>query len=157
MIYLGFDPGLSGGCAAIDTATKEVTGFPMPISGGEVDARALGCWIYGLLVRVEFKCIATVEKVHSMPKQGVASTFKFGLGYGKVLGILGAYAVRTELVTPQAWKKVVLAGTKGDKDAAIEWCGRNTRVALIQTGCRTPHDGVADAICIAEFGVRMYK
>ncbi len=59
-----------------------------------------------------------------MPGQGVSSTFKFGQGYGSILGIAAALSIPTELVTPQAWKKVVLAGTAKDKDAAVGYCRR---------------------------------
>lgn len=158
MIYLGFDPGLSGGVAAIDSTTKQVTAAPMPVTGGEVDARRVGEWVYRLALKAgEGQIIAVVEKVHSMPKQGIASTFKFGKGYGVLLGVLGAYCIRTELVPPEAWKRVVLAGAASGKEAAIEWCCRNTGIALIQPGCRKPHDGIADAICIAEYGIRTFK
>jgi crossover junction endodeoxyribonuclease RuvC len=58
-----------------------------------------------------------VELVHSMPKQGVASSFNFGHSTGTIMGVLGALGVRHTLVTPQAWKKAAgLIGT--DKDAA---------------------------------------
>jgi crossover junction endodeoxyribonuclease RuvC len=81
-----------------------------------------------------------------------------------------------ELVTPQAWKKVVLPGLipakaklppdataaqkkaasaankKAGKDAAIGWCRRAyPSVSLIPEGCRVPHDGIADSLCIAEY------
>lgn len=58
-----------------------------------------------------------VEAVHSMPKQGVASSFNFGHNVGTVMGVLGAMGLPHTLVTPQAWKKAMgLIGT--DKDAA---------------------------------------
>ena len=58
-----------------------------------------------------------VEAVHSMPKQGVTSSFNFGHNVGTVMGVLGAMGLPHTLVTPQAWKKAMgLIGT--DKDAA---------------------------------------
>jgi len=152
--FLGFDPGQSGGCAMIDQMGAQAV--PMPVAGGAVDAHALGVWVYSIVMTATHApVIAAVEAVHAMPKQGVSSTFKFGRNYGTILGVLGALGVRTELVTPQAWKAVVLAGTTKDKDAAIAWCRRAyPRVELIQKGCRTPHDGCADALCIAEWGRR---
>jgi len=164
MIYIGIDPGMHGGLCAIRHNKQSVSDdrlvvstSVMPLSGGEIDAVALGEWVYNL-VRLGCQCLAAVEKVHSMPKQGVASTFKFGMGYGKVLGVLGALHVPTELVTPQAWKKVVLAGTAQDKAAAIEYCTRACpEVKLILPKCRVPHDGIADAVCIAEYGRRTFQ
>jgi hypothetical protein len=156
-IYIGIDPGLSGGIAMLrDEGQWTPTVTPMPVSGGEIDARA-AVEDLALLSDVD-RMIVVVESVHSMPKQGVASTFKFGKGYGKILGALEVLQIRTELVTPQAWKAVVLAGTTKDKDAAVAWCRRAyPTVNLILPKCRTPHDGMADALCIAEWGQRTIK
>ena len=46
-----------------------------------------------------------IEKVHSMPKQGVVSTFTFGKNYGQWLGILASNGVPYKEVTPQTWMK----------------------------------------------------
>lgn len=156
MIRIGIDPGKSGGLVAID-GDRRATGYIMPVKGGEVDAHAIGVWVWGLVLQHDSQVVACVEKVHAMPKQGVASTFTFGVGYGKILGVLGALGVRTELVTPQAWKAAVLAGSLKDKAAAIAWATRAyPALSLVQPGCRVPHDGIADALCIAEFARRTY-
>jgi crossover junction endodeoxyribonuclease RuvC len=148
MKYVGCDPGLHGGCAVIDDVSRTAAAIPMPVSGGEVDSAALADWIRSL----GGDCVAAVERVSSMPKQGVASTFKFGTGWGMVRGVLATLRVSTLLVTPQAWKKVVLAGTQKDKDAAISWCRQAyPSVNLVLERCRVPHDGLADALAIAEF------
>ncbi len=100
--------------------------------------------------------VVFIEKVHAMPKQGVSSTFKFGMGYGLVIGVCEALGIPYRLVTPQAWKKVVLAGTAKDKDAAVSFVRRAyPGVDLIPGKKRVPHDGIADAMCIAEFGRQM--
>jgi hypothetical protein len=49
--------------------------------------------------------LAAIEKVHSMPKQGVASSFKFGQGYGFLRGLLIGLAVPFIEVSPQKWQK----------------------------------------------------
>jgi Holliday junction resolvasome RuvABC endonuclease subunit len=152
MSIIGIDPGLSGGVAIIRAPT-DVTCIVMPVSGGEVDAGLLAAWLLRELPRPLSGTVAYVEKVGSMPKQGVASTFKFGKGYGQVLGMLAALGIDTRLVTPQAWKKQVLAGTTQDKDAAIAYCRmRWPGIELVQHRCRKPHDGLADALCIAAYG-----
>lgn len=158
MIFLGFDPGLSGGVASIDDEGR-IEAHVMPVAGGELDPRALGAWVWGAVLRHDCQAVACVEKVGAMPKQGLSSTFKFGKGYGTVLGVLGALGIRTELVTPQAWKRVVLAGTDHGKDAAVAWCARAyPGVNLMRTPrCTSPHDGIADAVCIAEYGRRAFK
>lgn len=45
-----------------------------------------------------------VERVHAMPKQGVSSTFRFGMACGVIHGIAGALQLPLTLVTPQQWK-----------------------------------------------------
>lgn len=157
MIHYGIDPGLSGGFARFHSYPMAVVeAFPMPVKGGEIDAGELGNIL--LDSRVFDDVIVIVEVVHSMPKQGVASTFKFGKGYGKILGMLEALGIHYELVTPQVWKAVVLAGTPKDKDAAVAWCRRAyPAVNLVLPRCQTAHDGMADALCIAEYGRRTFR
>lgn len=151
MSIVGIDPGLHGGLACIGEPLP-IAIEPMPVSGGEIDGHGLSLFLEA--VKASLVCI---EKVHSMPKQGVASTFKFGKGYGTILGVCAAMKIHVELVTPQAWKAVILAGTLKDKDAAIAWCRQAfPRVNLVQPGCRTPHDGMADSLAIAEYARRTY-
>jgi crossover junction endodeoxyribonuclease RuvC len=153
--FIGVDPGKDGGFAAIvPTATGPCIydAMKMPLSGNEIDAVTLAD-----IVKIHRSrsggAVAIVERVGAMPKQGLSSTFNFGKGYGLVLGVFAALGVRVELVTPQRWKGLILAGTLKDKNAAIAYCRRAWSGAnLIPQGCRVPHDGIADAICIAAFG-----
>jgi crossover junction endodeoxyribonuclease RuvC len=151
--YIAFDPGKDGGIAWNAATCGAIA---MPISGKEID-------IYEISQLIKSQCwpdnsIAIIEQVHSMPGQGVKSVFTFGKGYGSLIGLLVGLGIRTELVTPQAWKKVVLAGTVKDKDAAIAYCRRAfPQISLLATPrCKTPHDGIADALCILEYGRRTY-
>ncbi|UJB69182.1 Holliday junction endonuclease [Acaryochloris sp. 'Moss Beach'] len=144
---IALDPGLKGGIAISGSSP---TARPLPLAGKELDLVTLASWIEEAAPR-----LAVIEKVGAMPKQGVASTFKFGLGYGGLLGVCAALKVPVELVTPQRWKRTVLAGTSKDKAAAIAYCRRAfPGIGLIQPGCRKPHDGMADALCLMAFGVR---
>ena len=47
--------------------------------------------------------VAFLEVVHSMPKQGVVSTFKFGQSYGNLEAFLTAAEIPFERVTPSVW------------------------------------------------------
>ena len=165
-LIIGIDPGHKGGIALLNPANPApLHVFPFPLMGREIDwcqtAKNLQ-YVYSLdrppkeADKAYFNLrtmVAFVEKNHSMPKQGVASSFKFGMAYGGILAILGAMKIPVRLVTPPAWKKVVLSGTKKDKPAAIAYCRRRwPSVSLIPEGCRKPHDGMADALCIAAYG-----
>ncbi len=153
MTIIGIDPGQKGGLAFLSGV---VSAYPMPLAGKELDIVAITDLFYSVQHSGwEWPSLAVIEKCHAMPGQGTVSMFKFGKGYGTLLGILGALKIPTMLVTPQAWKKVVLAGTKKDKDAAIEYVRmKYPDFNLILPRCRKPHDGMADAICLAEYGQR---
>lgn len=150
--YLGIDPGLKGGFAVI--AGGIVWASPFPLAGGVLDPAKLAAW----WTEGRIDTIAIVEQSQSMPGQGVAATFSYGAGYGMILGVLAALRIRTELVRPTVWKKLILAGTAKDKEAAIAWCRRSfPDVNLIPEGGRVCHDGMADALCLADYGRRTYK
>ena len=148
--FIGLDPGLKGGIGIIDV--YGITAEVMPVIDKELIISDLVEYISPL-----DKPIAVIEKVHAMPKQGVSSTFTFGKGYGELIGMLKTLKVPYILVTPQAWKKKVLAGLnwKGEgKKASIEFVMRKyPNLDLLPTKrCRVPHDGMADAVCMAEYG-----
>jgi crossover junction endodeoxyribonuclease RuvC len=150
MNIIAFDPGQKGGIAIHHQGTT--TAQPMPIAGKAIDLPAIA-----EIVRSNQPDLAVIEKVGSMPGQGVASTFTFGMGYGQIQGLLAGMGIPFELVTPQAWKKLVLAGTCKDKDAAIAYCRRAfPDVPLVMPRCRNPHDGIADSLCLLQYGLRSF-
>lgn len=161
MRIIGVDPGISGGVcflkgsdirAAIKMPTVDYT-----VGTGKktkkkkmVDAVALGELFKHFNPDAIF-----IEKVGAMPGQGVTSMFNFGLATGIVHGIAGAVGIVPELVRPQVWKGVILDGTEKDKDAAIGFCEQNFPNTDLRPTQRSkkPHDGTADAICIACYGL----
>jgi crossover junction endodeoxyribonuclease RuvC len=144
---VGVDPGLKGGLACVLLSGEAVATVPMPR-----EPRDLARWVRGCLpIR-----LVVVERAHAMPGQGVTSMFTFGVGYGTILGVLAALGFPVEIVAPQRWKREVLAGTAKDKAAAIAYAARRfPAVSLVPPGCRRPHDGIADALAIAEFARRL--
>jgi crossover junction endodeoxyribonuclease RuvC len=151
MNIIAFDPGQKGGIAIHHNGTT--TAQPMPMAGKTLDLPAIA-----EIVRSASPDIAVLEKVSSMPGQGVASTFTFGCGYGQLQGLLAGLGIPYELITPQCWKKIVLAGTSKSKDAAIAYCRRAfPDVPLVMPKCRNPHDGIADALCLMQYGLRQFK
>ena len=147
-MIVGIDPGQTGGIAYIDIVSGAADAIPMPLTGKEIDGHELANSLRGRSINT-----VILEKVHAMPKQGVSSTFKFGMGFGLVIGVCEALGIPYRLVTPQAWKKVVLAGTAKDKDAAVTFVRRAyPSINLTPGRKRVPHDGIADAMCMAEYG-----
>ena len=147
---IGIDPGMKGGLAFLDD--DGVMAYALPMVGGEINYSKLISLLVDPLDNTD-TYLAVIEKVHAMPKQGVSSTFKFGRQYGEIRGILIALNIPMIEVTPQAWKKKVLAGQdwKGNKKASVQFCQKRwPKVSLLpKERSRVPSDGMADAICIA--------
>lgn len=151
MIIVGVDPGLNGGLAAVNTETGAVEVAVMPVAGKEIDAAAVYQWIFQQTT-VE-PAVVYLENVHAMPKNGSIAGFKLGEAKGIIEGVVGALGLPLRMVAPQTWKAVVLKGTRKDKAAAVDFCVRAyPSVNLRLDGKKVPHDGLADAICIAEYG-----
>lgn len=146
MIYIGIDPGKNGGIAVIKPNKTRVH-----VYSEEYLLLVLGYY-------QDYKeCVCYLEHVHAMPKQGVSSTFNFGMNFGFIQGVLKAYGIPYELVTPQKWKKEF--SCTSDKNTSIEVCKRLfPNVNLKATDrCKKYHDGMAEALLIAEYGRRHYN
>ena len=152
MRCLGVDPGLSGAYVMLGNGHPHV--YTMPVSNGEVFYSA----IYADWKRLAPELIV-IETPVWMPTMGRSSAGNYGLHIGTLRGLalaMGAeFGTRLMYVLPQVWKRLVLAGTPKDKAAAIAWVSRAyPEVNLIVK--KKAHDGIADAVCIADYGLRMY-
>ena len=106
-IYIGIDPGKAGGiCFLMD---DEIKTFKCPATTHDMAEELI-------LAKDIRKCTAIVEKVHSFPGQGVASTFTFGYNYGVWLGILSALHIPYQLCLPRKWMKFYGSMPKEKKD-----------------------------------------
>jgi len=151
MNIIGIDPGKSGGIASIN-ATGQASGDVMPIIGKEIDGHELARILTATAPDLVIIEKVGAARVNGRP-QGGTSMFTFGTGYGRLLGVCEALGIPYRLVTPQAWKKRVLAGTAKDKGAAIAFVKRAFPMVDLTPGKkRVPHDGIADAVCLAEYG-----
>jgi crossover junction endodeoxyribonuclease RuvC len=109
----GIDPGLSGALAIVrDSRLRSVHDMPAePVGGsGKVKRRVAAAELAALLRALLCEhddLIAVVERVASMPQQGVASVFSLGDTAGCLRGVLQSVGLRFELVTPVAWKRAL--------------------------------------------------
>ena len=143
MMYVGIDPGASGGAAAIHY-------------DGEVEVvKFKGITLTDLWWR--FKEIggycprAAIEVVHSMPGQGVSSTFKFGQSYGNLEAFLVAAEIPFERVAPTVWQRE-FGLTRKDK-SETKTAKKNRHKAKAQElfpSLKITH-ATADALLIAEW------
>ena len=79
-----------------------------------------------------------------MPKQGISGAFNYGVGYGKILGVLATLEIPTELVTSGVWKRKF--NLTSDKDLSpaqgVGSLARSGRVVHEEEGRRTGRGGV---------------
>lgn len=174
MKYIGIDPGLNGALAVIDEDVIGIPGlgymvgvFDTPTlqveSNGKVRNKyntagmaELLSYIYECPSMSERYVMVTLESVHSMPKQGVASSFTFGEGLGIWKGIIAARGFSLELPSPQRWKKAMLADQGKDKDAS-RFKAIQLFPSLATQLARKKDDGRAEALLLAEYGRRLRK
>jgi crossover junction endodeoxyribonuclease RuvC len=161
-IYVGIDPGLNGAVAAIDEKGCVLFLQDTPIVFVVRGARRRHEYCEPDMAR-QLRFIAqsangdgvlvTVENVHARPKQGVVSSFSFGVGYGIWRGIIAALALPCDRVEPTVWKRAV-GLAKSDKGAAVSLAHRRFPTAAIcdlVRGRVRYRDGRAEALLIAEF------
>lgn len=104
----GVDPGAGGGIGLIGVAENFYLVHPLPDT--EMDCVDL---FQEYASRID---ILALEKVHSFPGQGVASTFTFGKNYGFLRGVIMTLKIPLVDVTPSVWMKALGCQTKGDKN-----------------------------------------
>lgn len=149
MVWIGIDPGKSGGIAYINhlgqatvtvysddsliTLCRAMNASPIPQS------------------------ICCLEQVHAFPGQSAQSQFNFGESFGYIRGVLETLKVPYQMISPQKWKKEF--GLNSDKQLSIEVCKRLfPDVCLLATPrCTKAHDGMAEALLMAEYARRNFK
>lgn len=115
LCILGCDPGsVSGAICFYFPVEDRVTAEDIPVVDKRVDVVTLAQRIAQMN-----PTFAVVELVHSFPKQGVASSFKFGEAYGAIKGIIAAQKIPMHLVTPTVWKKVFRLTSDKEKSRAL--------------------------------------
>ena len=90
-----------------------------------------------------------------MPGQGGTSMFSIGVGYGLWLGSIATLGIPVQVVHPRTWQKRILKDVPGvGKGRAVLLCKQRLPKLTLSPGRRRkPHDGIADAACLAMFGL----
>jgi hypothetical protein len=127
---LAVDPGsVSAAYAIVEEETFRIIDVDdVPVVDKMVDAAG-----WSQIVEFWSPDRAVVEHVSAMPKQGVSSSFRFGMGCGLIRGVIIACGVPVEQVTPSKWKREMGLDSDGEKSRALalrHWpsCLRLTRV-----------------------------
>src|SRR5262245_44884236 len=140
-LYLGIDPGVTGGLALVDEHASILMLVNMPAD----DDRLLYATVCVPLLNYPLIPLhAVVEKVHASPQMGVGSAFTFGRQYGRVLMALAAANIAYEEVAPRIWQRALDCLTGGDKRVSRQM------VTQLFPGCGCS-SATADALLIAEY------
>lgn len=96
--------------------------------------------------------IALLERVHTMPGQGISSAFRFGEGYGALRMALVGHGYEDRHVTPQAWKKHFRLSS--DKGVSRSYAASRFP-SYAHLFARVKDDGRAEAALIALYGMEV--
>ena len=116
MVKIAIDPGGTNAGVAIQ------------YQDGTVDAMRFSKYTLGEIaeeVRSAVYCMddwelcgqAIIEKVHAFKGQGISSTFKFGKGTGRLIGMLETLHIPFKEVSPKAWMKELPINLPSGKDS----------------------------------------
>lgn len=144
-VILGIDPGVTGGIAFLYNSGT-IVAEDIPTVAGEVDVDTIV-----RRIRSFSPSLAVIERASSMPKQGVASTFKYGVAYGALRAVVAVLEIPCHLVTPGKWKGHFRLDSDKEKSRALAirlWPGSGFF-------SRKKDHGRAEAALIARYGAEV--
>lgn len=156
-VFIGIDPGISGAIAAVDHRGRIISAHHLPVIKDGSTRRLHIARVAKMLREMTEDnptCFVAVEKVHSMPKQGVRSSFRFGEAFGLLQGIAVGLSLPLVLVRPQEWKKQFLRFIDADDQKARSVIAASFRWPDLDLPLKKDHNK-ADAAFLAEY-CRMY-
>lgn len=138
--WIGIDPGKSGAIALVHRDGQIVEDWPGDAAGA---AELLLKW------RIEYHIeLVALERVGSMPGQGVKSMFSFGENFGTWQGILAASGIPYVMPRPQEWQKGLVSPSDG-ADAKARSMAVARRLFPDAELDRKKDHGRADALLLA--------
>lgn len=148
MNIIGIDPGKEGGIVLLSDDTSVVLPYSLKNST-EYD-------ISTLIVELKLlgDCYCFIEKVGPARKQGVASMFTFGQGYGFLRGLLVAHKIPFEEVPPTVWQAYLKCRPRGTFSRAEHKQHLKQRSQQLFPSINITL-ATADALLIAEYGRRV--
>lgn len=157
MLICGIDPGKKGGAVIIDSSGTVVAKSTMFIANKtEFDPVAYSSFLKNDAYTVDH---VLVEKVSAMPGNGNVSMFNFGQAFMFCQLVPKMLQIPLTLVTPQGWQKVMHVGidkTLDPKQRSLIAISRlfPTIDLRASSRCTVQHDGLVDALLLAEWGRR---
>jgi len=162
-LYIGIDPGLSGGVAVIDNDGNMINMMTMPntLHGrrNTVEIRELESFIK---TYVNATVIIESAQKFSAGTNALTSTW---FGFGRITAMLELNGIRHEIIaSPLTWQKAFWTKPKMPKEVKFDTKAASVAAAkrlfpglsfLRSERCSKPHDGLTDAALIAEYGRRL--
>ena len=151
----GIDPGYTGAIAIYWPEANKLEMHDMPIMLNHAGKNIIDCHaLLNILEPATKTRFAVVERVGSMPGQGVSSVFRFGEGYGMLQACIAANKHPMHFVTPAKWK-----GHFGlNRDKGVSRSKAMERFPeYAQLFSRVKDDGRAEAALIALYGAENFK
>jgi hypothetical protein len=151
MIVAGIDPGVSGAVALYDTTARtlihvcDMPAYVVNKTKRRVEPYALANILAPLPVR-----LVVIEQVASRPKQGVASSFNFGVSFGIAIGVCAGLGLRIERVIPGVWKSALRIPVGSDK--AYSLAHASQMFGNDKWWPNKGHHGRAEAALLARYG-----
>ena len=161
MIYIGIDPGLSGGIAIVSGRACQVYDVPIEEAGKggtrvkkRVDAR--GAWEVLLGAINGRPARGALERVTSRPGEGVASAFSFGDTFGTLRAVASMACEPLHLPRPAQWKRDMGIPAGAGKEYSIEMARALYPSAADRLTRKKDHDR-AEAILLAQWARLVHR
>ncbi len=158
--WVGIDVGKMGAFAVIDE-DNNLTYFPTPLIGKEVDTHKISDWLLSFKEK-EIQSHFVMEALHSIFGAGAASNFTFGRVNGIIEGVLISHQMSFTKINAKKWQTAMFEGvspiykpnTKKKLDtkamalvAAKRLFPKESFLATSRSS--VPHNGIVDSVLMA--------
>ena len=165
---VGIDPGKNGGIVLI--TDEGIRYWCIPKISKEVDLRKLN----KIFSMIPENCMIFIEKVHAIFGSSAKSTFEFGRVCGILEGMIVSRGFAYQMIEPKTWQREMFMGitpiykpgkkrkmleTKKMAELAYRRLFPDLDLYVTENGntSKKVHDGLVDALLLAEFGRRKIK
>jgi hypothetical protein len=156
--FIGIDPGQRGALAALALDGSCILAKPLPITEGRIDAPTL---LRALTALPAPRRIA-IEDLRALHGVSSASTWSLASCCGALHAVASLSISQIEMIEPKAWQALIgrtkppkgvkaKERTQWHKAQSVAYCSAHWPALslLASERCKVPHDGLADALCIA--------
>lgn len=173
MLYVGIDPGKDGAIAVLKEDMKIFFTCAMPMISKDVNWSRVAEMLNPESTRHTF--FVGIEEVHAIFGSSAKATFNFGGAFHGIIAVIETLRLSYLLIKPKEWQKVMFQGVPEIRKPSIETIVKGKKVkrkgplktkemALIAARrlfpnenfykserCVQPHEGIVDALLIAEY------